>query len=516
LGPDPIRYAVFYGGVPQPWQVRCLERLAALVDVCAVPLPPGGMPALLAAAAAPGAIERLRELDLDFILCFAQVALPAEVLALPRHGVWRYHVGDWLQYRGEPAGYWEVFDHRDATAALLVRLHPDPDVVLVLREAWLRTRLLSPRANREGLLARIAHWPAQLCEEMRRLPAGRTFAAPALRSAAAVRRPPTPWQRLLLAARIAKRMAVTGLRSLFRHDQWNIGIADQPIEQFLRMQAPVSVRWLPPTPRAEFRADPFGALTPSGESILCEHFSYRDGLGYIVAIDAAPGDAAAAEGAAAAVQGGAGTRVAIGPTPPVHLSYPYLIEHGGRLLCLPESSAANEIALYEAERFPDRWVRRSTLIAGRSLVDASVFQHEGRWWLAASDVADHGANSELHLWFAAALEGPWQAHAGNPVKIDVRSARPAGAPFRAGGVLYRPAQDCSSTYGARVVINRVLVLSPDEFREEAVASVDPDPAGPYPRGLHTLSPFGSRTLLDGKRSVFVPAEFFRVLGHYLR
>jgi hypothetical protein len=101
------------------------------------------------------------------------------------------------------------------------------------------------------------------------------------------------------------------------------------------------------------------------------------------------------------------------------------------------------------------------------------------------------------------------------VKIDVRSSRPAGAPFRVDGALYRPAQDCSSTYGARVNINRVAALSPTEFREEVAASVEPDARGDYPGGLHTLSRLGGRTLVDGKRSVFVAAEFFRVLRHYL-
>jgi hypothetical protein len=127
-----------------------------------------------------------------------------------------------------------------------------------------------------------------------------------------------------------------------------------------------------------------------------------------------------------------------------------------------------------------------------------------------------GANSELHLWFAEALEGPWTVHPGNPVKIDVRSARPAGSPFYIDGVLYRPAQDCSSTYGARVMINRVLELTRTGFREEVAAAVNPDPKGKYPAGLHTLSAMGERTLVDGKRSVFSAAEFFRVLAHYLR
>jgi hypothetical protein len=33
--------------------------------------------------------------------------------------------------------------------------------------------------------------------------------------------------------------------------------------------------------------------------------------------------------------------------------------------------------------------------------------------------------------------------------------------------------------------------------------VRPDPAGPYPAGLHTIAAAGDRTLLDGKRRVFV-------------
>ena len=53
------------------------------------------------------------------------------------------------------------------------------------------------------------------------------------------------------------------------------------------------------------------------------------------------------------------------------------------------------------------------------------------------------------------------------------------------------------------MINRVLRLTPTEFEETPAAFVDPDPHGPYPHGLHTLSAFGTRTLVDGKREAFV-------------
>jgi hypothetical protein len=523
-GPGAIRFGILYGGAAlENWQIRCLEQLASVPGVRAeVSIAPGPSRVPLGGAWAelpnipielsPGSctvaplaassIDRLRDCQLEFILCFADGVLPLDILDAPRHGIWRYQLGDWVSYRGSPQGFWEVFDGCAVSAALLVRVQPDPDAIVVLREGFLRTRALSVRKNREQLLARFTHWPAEVCRDIKLGRSKEICAKPALRTGAAVRPPPALWHRCVLAARIAARAAATGFRALFRHDQWNIGIIDRPIAQFLTMSVLPEIEWLPATRRSELRADPFGTLYQGRPTILCEYFSYRDNRGFIVAIDPE--------------RGAAGARVQIGPDRPVHLSYPFLFEAGGRLLCVPESSAAKEIVLYEVERFPDRWVKAATLIAGRAFADATVFQYQGRWWLAASDVADKGANSELHLWFAEAPRGPWEAHPGNPVKIDVRSARPAGAPFWVDGALYRPAQDCSSTYGARVIINRVLALTPTEFCEEVAATVNPDPAGKYPAGLHTLSTLGDRTLIDGKRSVFVGAEFFRVLRHYLR
>jgi hypothetical protein len=356
-------------------------------------------------------------------------------------------------------------------------------------------------------------WPAVVCREIisrvradlgpdagLREPGG-LLQAPRLAAQRAPRGAPSALARAVLVARIGVRIAATAYRSLFRHDQWNIGIIDRPIETLLTLKVAEAVNWLPPTPRAELRADPFGSVHAGVQTLFCEYFSYRDQRGIIVAMDPS--------GRVPTLP------VRIGPEPPVHLSYPFLLEHDGRLLCLPESSAAGEVAVYTVERFPDRWTRVATLLSGTALADASVFEHEDRWWLAASDVADKGANSELHLFHAQTPTGPWTAHPGNPVKIDVRSARPAGQPFVVDGVLYRPAQDCSTSYGARVVINRVVTLTPAAFHEEEAAVLNPDPRGPYPDGLHTVSRLGDRTLIDGKRAIFVPAEFFRLLRHYL-
>jgi hypothetical protein len=485
-----VRFGVLGDGALAAWQTRCLEELLARL---------GASPQFhwqRPQARRPEASADARAQRLDFLLCFDEGDPPPALLDAARWGTWRFLWGG--VPGGEARGFWEVFQAAAVSSAQLVRVHPDGHRVTVLKEGHLRTRSLSVTANRDQWHSRFASWPAEVCARLVRAP-DRAFEE---RAAHAAPPAPRPAQRAVLRLRIGARMAAAAWRALFRHDQWNVGILDRPLADVLTLEVATGVRWLPPTAREEFRADPFGAVVAGRPLILCEHYSYRDNLGYIVALDEA-----------GQPQGGA--RVRIGPEPPVHLSYPFLVECDGQTFCLPESSAAHEVCLYVPETLPGHWRRAAVLIGGRDLVDATVFEHAGRWWLAASEVADKGANSELHLWHAEALTGPWNPHPGNPVKIDVRSARPAGPPFRVDGVLYRPAQDCSTTYGARVVVNRVLTLTPDEFREEVAAVLNPDPRGAYPDGLHTVSTLGGRTLIDGKRRVFVPAEFLRMMRRYL-
>lgn len=283
---------------------------------------------------------------------------------------------------------------------------------------------------------------------------------------------------------------------LFRHEVWNVGVVDAPIAAFLTPGARPPVRWLPEPPRGTFLADPFMVETADGPVILAEAFPYAVGRGHIVALSSAPGGGFGPPGAAI--------------REPVHLSYPYIVRHEGRIYCVPETGKARDVHLYEATDFPHIWERRATLIAGFAALDATLFPHEGRWWLLCSE-QDGTHGTTLHAWHAPAPLGPWTPHAANPIKRDLGSARPAGTAFVHDGHLYRPGQDSSRTYGGAVVIHRVLRLTPADFAEEAVARVEPYRDGPYRHGLHTLSACGERTVIDGKRYRFVPHEFRRVL-----
>ena len=191
---------------------------------------------------------------------------------------------------------------------------------------------------------------------------------------------------------------------------------------------------------------------------------------------------------------------------PYHLSYPQVFAHGGDILMLPETASVRRLELYRATDFPRGWERAAVMLEDLRIADATLLQHEGRWWLFAS-VAEHGGSSwdEVFAWHGPSPFGPWTAHAGNPLVSDARAGRPAGRFVRRGGRLYRPAQDSEAGYGAGLAWCEVLELTPETYRELAVARWRGEHFGPF-TGVHTFSEAGGFEAIDlkssrGKRSV---------------
>ncbi len=280
----------------------------------------------------------------------------------------------------------------------------------------------------------------------------------------------------------------------FRHDHWNIGIVNAPIQTFLEPDAAPDVRWLFPPEPGKYYADPFGLTRDGTTDIFFEEFDFRSNKGAISRVH---------EGS-----DGRFSRPSVAIDVPFHVSYPFLIEREGSVYCVPETSHGREIGLYRAVEFPQRWAKVATLVPEVAGVDSTILEHEGIFWLFCTDL-DDGPFSKLRVWYAPDLFGPWRAHPANPVKTDIRSARPAGTLFRVDGDLYRPAQDCSSTYGGSITLNRIVRLTTTEYREERVATVPPVRDGPYSHGIHTLSSVGDQTLVDGKWFAFNRFEMAR-------
>jgi hypothetical protein len=264
---------------------------------------------------------------------------------------------------------------------------------------------------------------------------------------------------------------------------WSLGVSHHSLCEIVRRGELGSVQWLQPKPGPTYLADPFP--WPGTPHVLCEEMPMAGGYGRIVALTPQ------ANGRSLCT-----TDVLESDH---HHSYPCVFQEGDESYLLPEASERGQTVLYRLG-IGAALVPMCRVAPVRRLADATLFKHDGRYWIACTDL-DIGAHDNLCLLHAERLCGPWQSHRLTPVKIDVRGARPAGSIFSVGGDLIRPAQDCAQTYGAAVTLNRVERLTRDEYRETPFLKIKPDRNGPFPHGLHTLTSDGVHTWIDGKRFI---------------
>lgn len=173
---------------------------------------------------------------------------------------------------------------------------------------------------------------------------------------------------------------------------------------------------------------------------------------------------------------------------PFHLSYPFVFRHDGELYLVPEATESGAVRLYRAVDGPLAWRHERDLVAGRALVDATPFRHDGRWYLLV-ETSRYQGHDELCLYHADDLLGEWVEHPCSPIVFrDPSVARPAGRVWRLGGTLYRLAQDCTTDYGVAVVARRIVRLTPDEYAEDdtSVPLLGPQGSGWRRNGMHHI------------------------------
>jgi hypothetical protein len=238
-------------------------------------------------------------------------------------------------------------------------------------------------------------------------------------------------------------------------------------------------------PKVRFYADPFPITWQGRTFVFIEELDHRVGKGFISAIEFGP-------------DGPLGLARPV-LEEPWHLSYPLLLEHGGELWMVPESMENRDVAIYRCVDFPYRWERTATLLSDVLTSDATITQHEGRYYLFGAlwdGVA--GYSDTLAIFHAPDLFGPWLPHEANPVLVDRYSTRPGGHFVRRNGQLWRPIQDSTFGYGCGLVLAEVLELTPQMFRQRLHANVTPGEFWPG-RKVHTLNRAGRLEVIDGNR-----------------
>lgn len=414
---------------------------------------------------------------LDVVVSFRATDRTAWDGPAPRHGVWAIAPMDDGRPTSAPERFWEVRGRTGTGRAAVVAVGDGR--ARVVAEDAVRTDPLSLSRTRDRAAWTSARLVLHCLRQLRRDggPVGGGDAPAEPRTA------PAPAVTFAHAARTALRGFVAKGRKAWLRDEWFVAVRARAADG--RPDGPARVRALP-NPPGRYLGDPFPIEVDGRHFLFVEDYSYAARRGVISVSEAGPDGEWS-------------------PPRPVlesdhHLSYPFVFEHEGAIYMLPETGEAGRIELHRAVRFPDEWRLERVLLDGLVAVDATLHVDDGRLWLFANVMEGHEDRGRLCLFSAASLDAEWLPHPRNPIVTDPRTARPAGRLFRRGDVLIRPSQDCAREYGEAVVLNRVDVLTPDDYRETPVDRIEPDWLTGVER-THTFT-FDSRyECLDGYRHV---------------
>lgn len=194
-----------------------------------------------------------------------------------------------------------------------------------------------------------------------------------------------------------------------------------------------------------------------------------------------------------------------------HMSFPMLFTFRGELYMLPETRQAHKLILYRCTSFPFKWERWAETEDLWSVVDSVVIKEKEDMVLMMSR---KGSGFETKLLFGK-IQIPDEK--GGKVVIDtvpytfVNDVQRYSLSNRNGGGILcekqgqhiRVAQESTEMeYGVAVVLNRILELNKEKYREEQLKRITPSnidtdlPKEFHLDGLHTYGKTGCFEIID--------------------
>ena len=442
------------------------------------------------------ALTAVRAKDLDLILQLGFMRNHIEILQAARYGIWSLHYGDYDYYRGGPPYFWELYEQNPISGLTLIFSH-ELGACRVLAKALFATELgLSVRRNAArpfwGSIQLVMQklwelhaygWDfvkGRIIPSTLDLVRGKNYRAPT--NTEMVR-----WFVPKVTAKLCQRVkrAVSGSESVLH---WRIAIRAGGRSLFgAEGKADTEgFQWLE-SHKGHFYADPFVIDRDGQHWLFFEDYEYQRRLGRIAC-------------AAVSTSGDIG-EVRIVLEAASHLSYPHVFADGGSLYMIPESGSERLVRLYRCVKFPQQWTPVADLFHGPAF-DTSICQHDGLWWFFTTLQDPRGQGVALYLFFSESLTGKWQYHPANPISYDARNARCAGRLFKSDGKLIRPSQNGTIRYGYSFALNEVVTLTPSEYEERAILTVQPGFFGNL-LATHTYNRDGSIEAIDGQRLTLI-------------
>ncbi|HLE63087.1 MAG TPA: hypothetical protein VI750_08115 [Pyrinomonadaceae bacterium] len=422
-------------------------------------------------------IENIKSICFDILIRCGTGILRGEILAASKLGIISFHHGDTKINRGGPAGFWEVYLKQDSTGFTIQRLTEELDGGNILFQGHVSTKFFW-QLNQAALLEKSNVYlkrvllkistTRQLSESYESLPyCNEVYTLPSLG----------------VQARYCFNLMRTVLVKAFnilskREDCWSVAFKYRDWRDLVMCRG-IRIK----NPPNRFLADPFVISHENGDYCFVEDYDFATSRGCIAVYKLSENSS---------------ERLGEAIVEPFHMSYPYIFKYQSRFYMCPETCENKDIRLYESEGFPLKWKLKKIIMADVSAADTTIFEHDGLWWLFTNieptNLGDHC--TELYIFYAdSPLADNWTPHAKNPILVDSRKARMGGI-LRDNKTIYRVAQRQGfDMYGKSSSINKITLLSKDDFIEEKLFKIEPNFFSGI-RGTHHMHSNGRVTVYD--------------------
>ncbi len=398
-------------------------------------------------------VNKITNLNLDLLIRFGFGILRGDILKAAKNGVWSLHHGDNRINRGGPPAFWEVVNRESVTGITLQKLSEDLDGGKVIKRSFIKTNITSFNRNKtEAFRAGIELFQMALQElsennlELLNEKIGlNLYSYPLYKDPGNTR-----------SAIILFNFWVRRLKELYNEQltpQWYLlykfdreNLIEKSVFRYKKLIPPKGYDW----------ADPFIIKQQDSYFLFFEELEIKSGKGHISFLQFDNTGNLVSDTAIKILE------------EPYHLSYPFIVEHNSNYYMLPESANADELWLYKCISFPDKWQKEIRIFDNKKIYDASLYFHEGNWYLFGTEALTAGGSRDqyLHIYYSKDLiSDTWAPHPANPVTMDVRGSRPAGNIFKYKDKILRPAQIGAPKYGYGIQFREIIQLSPTEFSE---------------------------------------------------
>jgi len=270
--------------------------------------------------------------------------------------------------------------------------------------------------------------------------------------------------------------------SRYQYNQnWNIGFSADSVESFIENKGLGKIQWMKHRYKDRFFADPFILRINKDEiTILCEEYIIKKSKGTIVKLTVDKWSKKLIDRALILELD-------------THLSYPAFIKIEKSIYIYPENSESGKLTLYSYNDTSNE-VRPVKNLINEALVDATIFNYKGKYWLLATKVPN--TQGEAFLYVSNSFYDNYTPIGYGPIAEGKSFSRPAGNFIIYKDAIYRPAQNCVKRYGSGIMVQKIDILTEELYVESNEFSIYPN-SFKYNLGLHTINFNGNVCVVDG-------------------